>query len=374
MDDITSLSLSTSRPGCDQSYPIMLDVCHNIYQKFLTILKERCSNLDISYYINEAIEILSVEVQKLEKDGEIIYPLLFRILSTPFLIELEKIGKTPSWRSLIKNIQHVKIITLMPYRIFFFFFRMVSLILFTLKVELSREIKQDIAKELLTIIVERSNFLKHGSRVCPLKEIFAHCRKNALHRDDVCQCTVSKGTATLAIEALQNKKQGKTVMPANPIAKNLANTVTLEDVPAGSNVFRASNSKVFPLSNSQMFPTNSDKSQILVQAIGETSFHESGFNGDLSQISIWQVLQVLGIEKSTGCLKIKNNDSQARIYFDSGMVVHCEYKNLKGEEAFLELANYQEGQFSFISQLKPTQTTMEHTIENLLLQIAAKLD
>ncbi len=294
---------------CHQSYAKLLDICQMIYQKFLTELRNYDAELPIDEYVNIALQIAYAEIHKLEAQNEQIYPLLFRILQEAMFFETKRIGETPSWRSLFGE-KEGKQLSKAPYKIFFFFFRMLTIILFTLKTTLEREQKQQIAHSILEMLQNAIVFLQQGRKCCPLKEMFAYFRKHELGVEDTCEC----------IEAEAE------IIPTEPSAQ-------APSAPA----------------------------------------QEIVFHGSLAQINLWQILQMLGTEQTSGCLHIEST-MEAKVYIANGIVIHCECGEFQGEPAFYQLMYFKEGHFAFIANVLPEVQTMNHTIEGLLLDIAQRLD
>ncbi len=100
---------------------------------------------------------------------------------------------------------------------------------------------------------------------------------------------------------------------------------------------------------------------------------QSSMSGDLSQISIWQILQMLAAEEKTGCLII-GTEPPAHIFFSEGWIIHCEAGEQKGHEAFYPLLTCQQGRFDFSGELSPDEITMTEAVESLLLEGARRLD
>jgi tetratricopeptide (TPR) repeat protein len=69
--------------------------------------------------------------------------------------------------------------------------------------------------------------------------------------------------------------------------------------------------------------------------------------GDLSAISIFDVVQILENARLTGALAIKANESAGRVLFNDGRIVDAEAAQAQGEEAFRKLIELTGGFFEF---------------------------
>lgn len=101
---------------------------------------------------------------------------------------------------------------------------------------------------------------------------------------------------------------------------------------------------------------------------------KSSFGGDIQTIGLFSILQMLGIDRKSGCLKITKGRETARIYFVDGEVVHSIYGELQGREAFFETIKGKEGDFEFRAEEAPQEVTMSDRVEWLLLEGARLMD
>ena len=99
----------------------------------------------------------------------------------------------------------------------------------------------------------------------------------------------------------------------------------------------------------------------------------STISGDLSHLSLWQILQMLAAEEKTGCLTVIHKET-AKIFFSRGRIVHCALGVMKGYDAFYSVLYFQEGKFSFDISVSSEESTMDDVVESLLLEGARRMD
>lgn len=175
-----------------------------------------------------------------------------------------------------------------------------------------------LAHDFLLIVEEAKKHLEQANIMCDLRQIFASCRKNRIGLQAQCNC---KGQVNLYATA------------SGGTSRNLGEK----------------------------------------ENFGDTQKRPALFSGDLSYLSIWQVLQMLAAEKKTGCLAVKSS-IESKIFVDEGYVIHCESKNYYGEEAFFEVLQCTEGKFTFGVSLVQPNETINAPIEILLLEAAKLMD
>jgi len=81
----------------------------------------------------------------------------------------------------------------------------------------------------------------------------------------------------------------------------------------------------------------------------------SGMVGQVSDISIVEVCQMVNSNQKTGRLKLENGDDRGVILFNEGELVHVEYRDLQGKDGFYEIIGIEEGRFKFTQGLTNTE-------------------
>ena len=101
---------------------------------------------------------------------------------------------------------------------------------------------------------------------------------------------------------------------------------------------------------------------------------QSSFSGDIESVGLFPILQMLGMEGKSGCLAFKGSQPQSHIFFLDGQVVHCDYGELQGREAFFSMMYFERGLFEFDTQIAANEITMSDNVEMLLLECARIMD
>ena len=91
----------------------------------------------------------------------------------------------------------------------------------------------------------------------------------------------------------------------------------------------------------------------------DTAPDAPGFHGDVTGLSLSDVIQLNGNNGFSGCITVQNEARIGRIFFRDGKIVHAEQGGKVGEAAFNELMEWSSGHFS----LEPNISTTSHTIQ-----------
>lgn len=106
----------------------------------------------------------------------------------------------------------------------------------------------------------------------------------------------------------------------------------------------------------------------------ESLLQQTSFSGDVKTIGLFSILQMLGADRKSGCLKIVRQQKTSRIYFLEGDVVHSVSGELQGREAFFDAMREDQGKFEFSPDNAPEEVTMSERVEWLLLEGARLID
>jgi len=79
----------------------------------------------------------------------------------------------------------------------------------------------------------------------------------------------------------------------------------------------------------------------------------SGMNGDLSQVHVVDLFQMINSGQKTGTVELDLDDGRAMVYFSEGELVFAEYKDMLGKEAFFTLLGKTRGQFTYTPNIPP---------------------
>lgn len=97
--------------------------------------------------------------------------------------------------------------------------------------------------------------------------------------------------------------------------------------------------------------------------------------GDLSAISIFDVVQVLENARLTGALAIKGEERAGRVLFNEGRIVGAEAEKLHGEDAFRKLVEVTRGFFEFEKKARQFPVSINAASNtNLILDSLRQLD
>ncbi len=78
-----------------------------------------------------------------------------------------------------------------------------------------------------------------------------------------------------------------------------------------------------------------------------------GLSGDVSEIHVVELFQLINSSQKTGTVKFKLADGMAEVLFNEGEVIHARYGNLQGREAFFALLGVSSGQFVYSRGIPP---------------------
>lgn len=95
---------------------------------------------------------------------------------------------------------------------------------------------------------------------------------------------------------------------------------------------------------------------------------EETLKGNLTLVHITNLLQSIGLGQMSGRLRIKRNTIWADIFFLDGSPVHAEGTRGSGEDCFLQVVCWMDGDFEFEPKLRTKQKTIVQSLESLILE------
>ena len=98
------------------------------------------------------------------------------------------------------------------------------------------------------------------------------------------------------------------------------------------------------------------------------------FSGDLAEMPIFVVLQMLEMGHKTGLLEVETDHGPARIWIGDGQPFHAETEKAKRLEAAIVLVGASRGRFRFDAGAKLPARTLEVSMTELLLEASRQLD
>lgn len=96
--------------------------------------------------------------------------------------------------------------------------------------------------------------------------------------------------------------------------------------------------------------------------------------GDLSQIPVTALLQMLAEEQMSGSVAFLSDGSSARIWLREGRPVHARTDDAEGLDAAIEICAIREGRFLCAEAAEPPDETIEMTATELLLEASRQAD
>jgi pSer/pThr/pTyr-binding forkhead associated (FHA) protein len=102
---------------------------------------------------------------------------------------------------------------------------------------------------------------------------------------------------------------------------------------------------------------------------------EKFLTGNISQITIFDLIQIVETNQLTATLSIRAPQRTARLFFNSGLIVDCEVEARRGNEAFKELVGFTEGFFEIErSETEFTKVIDAYSNTNLTLDTLREID
>jgi len=98
------------------------------------------------------------------------------------------------------------------------------------------------------------------------------------------------------------------------------------------------------------------------------------FQGSLEELPLPDVIQLVAASGKTGKFAVTSRLGSGDIFLQDGEIVHSTMGPLTGEEAFYELATWQEGEFVFTPGEEASDRTVKKSNTNLLMQAAQRID
>lgn len=101
---------------------------------------------------------------------------------------------------------------------------------------------------------------------------------------------------------------------------------------------------------------------------------KAGVSGNLSEMSLPDIVQILGAGRRTCLLGIHHDSEKAEIYLEEGRIVNTVYKEIKGEEAFYAIIGWDSGTFDINPDVEINERLINKNNDSLLLEGFRRLD
>lgn len=98
-----------------------------------------------------------------------------------------------------------------------------------------------------------------------------------------------------------------------------------------------------------------------------------GFSGDLDDLSIVELVQMLNLNKKSGVLKIQSSEKGA-IYLKDGHLWATTYQNKTGEDAFYSLVAETKGTFDFEIMDVDQESNIDNSTMNVIMEACRIMD
>ena len=100
----------------------------------------------------------------------------------------------------------------------------------------------------------------------------------------------------------------------------------------------------------------------------------AGVSGSLSEMSLPDIIQILGAGRKTGLVTIANKDETAEIYLEEGRIVNAKVHDLKGEDAFYKILYWNEGTFRVNPKVEIAERLISMSNDSLMLEGYRRMD
>lgn len=98
------------------------------------------------------------------------------------------------------------------------------------------------------------------------------------------------------------------------------------------------------------------------------------FQGNLSQISIGDLLQILSLNKKDGSVQLERAGQVGYIYLQAGQIINASLGKIEGEKALYRLLGWHDGKFDYTPDKALSPVRIRTSIENLLMEGMRHLD
>ncbi|HEX9049787.1 MAG TPA: DUF4388 domain-containing protein [Anaeromyxobacter sp.] len=105
-----------------------------------------------------------------------------------------------------------------------------------------------------------------------------------------------------------------------------------------------------------------------VEAAKAVSGESREIEGNLAQIPLVDLLQILAVNRKTGRLAIEREGEHAEVVLDEGRVVDARMGAAAGEKALYRVLTRREGQFAFVPGVAVGEPRIERKVEELVLE------
>jgi len=105
----------------------------------------------------------------------------------------------------------------------------------------------------------------------------------------------------------------------------------------------------------------------------ENAPHKKGFEGNLADLSMVEVIQLLNLNKRDGTLEVEDK-SRGKIVFKQGNMIYAEFGDAQGVEAINQMVPLKDGMFKFEPVVESVEPNIEGSTMNILLEACRLMD
>jgi DNA-binding response OmpR family regulator len=97
-------------------------------------------------------------------------------------------------------------------------------------------------------------------------------------------------------------------------------------------------------------------------------FIKTGISGSLEEVNVLELLQMLQIGNKSGVLSLIKSERMAKVYFQDGKIINCEYGDVKGLKALQRVLSWEKGHFSFEITDEETEVNISLSTQQVMME------
>jgi hypothetical protein len=108
--------------------------------------------------------------------------------------------------------------------------------------------------------------------------------------------------------------------------------------------------------------------------LGGEDDNRSGVSGNLMDLGLLEMLQIMGASNKTCLIQIRKGDENADIFMEGGRIVNAKLGDIKGEAAFFAVIGWSEGHFQIKTDALADEKLIARSLDGLILEGLRLLD
>ncbi|MBC7475563.1 MAG: response regulator, partial [Candidatus Sericytochromatia bacterium] len=123
-------------------------------------------------------------------------------------------------------------------------------------------------------------------------------------------------------------------------------------------------------------PINLAELKDFLEKYTENSFSDKLFSGSIKDVNLFDFIQVISFSKKNKLVSVVDPSLQNSgfLYIKDGSIIHSEFENLSGEEAFYKMSENKKMVFSDLIWSEPKEQTIHIGLSNLILKAVRTLE